>query len=236
VLALLVCWELGSRFGALDPQFASRPSSILRAIASLVHQGELAHHAKVSLAEFVAGFGLALVVGLPLGILAGWSSRLGRALDPLLMAFNATPRSALIPILIVWLGLGFASKAAVVFLSGVGPIVVNTMTGIRVVDPMLQRVARSFGAGPWSEAVHVLLPGALPQVFAGVRLGLNLSLLGVIVAEMYVATAGVGKMIVEYGGALRIDELMAYILVISAFGCLLVVLIALLERVAVPWR
>jgi NitT/TauT family transport system permease protein len=236
MLVLLVCWELASRYRLVNPQFASRPSLIIQATAAAIAQGELWYHGRVTLVEFAVGFSLAVVVGLSLGVLAGWSRGVGQLVDPFLMALSSTPRSALIPILVVWFGLGFGSKVVLVFLNSLIPIVIDTMAGVRTGDSRLRQVARSFGASQWAQVVHVLLPGALPHIFAGLRLGLNLALIGVIIAEMYVAIAGMGRMIVIYGGALRIDELLSYIFVVSVFGCVLVMILGLVERILVPWR
>lgn len=236
MLVLLLCWELASRYRLVNPQFASRPSLIIQATATAIAHGELWYHGRVTLVEFAVGFSLAVVVGLSLGVLAGWSRGVGQLVDPFLMALSSTPRSALIPILVVWFGLGFGSKVVLVFLNSLIPIAIDTMAGVRTADSRLRQVARSFGASQWAQVVHVLLPGALPHIFAGLRLGLNLALIGVIIAEMYVAIAGVGRMIVIYGGALRIDELLSYIFVVSLFGCVLVMILGLVERILVPWR
>jgi ABC-type nitrate/sulfonate/bicarbonate transport system permease component len=236
LLGLLGCWELASRYRLVNPQFASRPSLVMQATATAIANGELWYHGRVTLGEFVVGFSLAVIVGLSLGVLAGWSRRAGELVDPFLMALSSTPRSALIPILVVWFGLGFGSKVVLVFLNSLIPIVIDTMAGVRTVDGRLRQVARSFGASQWAQLVHVLVPGAIPHIFAGLRLGLNLALIGVIIAEMYVAIAGMGRMIVIYGGALRIDDLLAYIFVVSIFGCGLVLLLGLIERVLVPWH
>jgi NitT/TauT family transport system permease protein len=236
MFVLLVCWELASRYRLVNPQFASRPSLIIRATATALADGELWYHGRVTLIEFVVGFSLAVIVGLTIGLLAGWSRSVGQLVDPFLMALSSTPRSALIPILVVWFGLGFGSKVVLVFLNSLIPIVIDTMAGVRTGDSRLRQVARSFGASQWAQVVHVLLPGALPHIFAGLRLGLNLALIGVIIAEMYVAIAGMGRMIVIYGGALRIDELLSYIFVVSLFGCALVMILGWVERILVPWR
>lgn len=236
VLLLLVSWELASRFRVIDPAFAGQPSRIIEALIEVSKSGELWLNARITLSEFALGFSIAVIIGLTIGLIAGWLSSVGRVIDPFLMAFNSTPRSALIPILIVWFGLGFTSKVVLVFMSAIVPIVINTITGVRTADRQLLQVARSFGASPWSQAIYILLPGAIPHIFSGLRLGLNLALIGVIIAEMYVSVAGFGKMIIVYGSVLRINELLAYILTISAFGCALVVLVNAIEGILIPWR
>jgi NitT/TauT family transport system permease protein len=233
---LLASWELASRWEIVDPRFASSPFLVVRATGAAIASGELWFHGRVTLLEFAAGFSVAVVVGLALGTVAGWSKRAGQLVDPFLMALSSTPRSALIPILIVWFGLGFGSKAVLVFLNSIIPIVIDTMIGVRAADPQLRQVARSFGASRAAEIVYVVLPGALPHIFAGLRIGLNLALIGVIIAEMYVAIAGMGRMIVVFGGAFRIDELLSYIFVVSVFGGLFVMVLGLIERALVPWH
>jgi len=236
IVLVVLAWEICAQYGLLDRRFSSQPSAILAATIEIAESGELWANAHITLSEFALGYGLSIAIGLAIGFVAGWSLYVGRIIDPFLMAFGATPRSALIPLLIIWFGLGFSSKVVLVFLSAIIPIVINTITGVRTTDPRLMQVAESFGASLPARGLYIILPGSLPHIFSGLRLGLNLALIGVIIAEMYVSTAGIGRMIVLYGSVLRIDELFAYIIIVSLFGCALVALLSVIERVVVPWR
>jgi len=139
-------------------------------------------------------------------------------LDPPIMAIYATPHLALLPIIVVWLGIGMQSKIAVAFVGGVIPILVNATAGVRSVERSWVIAARSFGASGWDVFVKVILPGALPSVVLGIRLGLSRAVLGVVVGEMYQSQAGLGNKVMRYGSEFRADYLLFYVLLISLFG------------------
>ena len=140
--------------------------------------------------EFFSGFALAIVVGVPLGILMGWYSRVNAMLEPFVSALYATPRIALLPLVVIWFGIGIASKVAIVFLGAIFPILVNTITGVRTIEADFIKVARSFGASDRQMFLTVVLPSAVPMLLTGLRLGLGHALVGIVVGEMYGATAG----------------------------------------------
>jgi NitT/TauT family transport system permease protein len=154
----------------------------------------------------------------PLGLMLGAFPVLRDLLDPPVMAIYATPQLALLPIFVLWLGIGMASKIAVVFLGAVIPIVVNSMAGVRQVDRTLVVAARSFCATRRDVFVKVILPASLPAIMVGIRLGLSRAVLGVVVAEMYVSQEGVGNQIMRLGSAFRVDRLLVYVLIVSVFG------------------
>jgi sulfonate transport system permease protein len=139
-------------------------------------------------------------------------------LDPPIMAIYATPHLALLPIIVVWLGIGMQSKIAVAFVGGVIPILVNTMAGVRGVERSWILAARSFCAGELEVFAKVILPASLPSVILGIRLGLSRAVLGVVVGEMYQSQAGVGNEIMRYGSEFRTDYLLFEVLLVSLFG------------------
>ncbi len=218
VAVVLLAWELGPRLRLVDPFFTSQPSRVLAAGVDVIRGGTLWHDAAVSLSEFAVGFALALVVGVPMGLMLGTFPTLRDLLDPPLMAIYATPQLALLPIFVLWLGIGMASKIAVVFIGASIPIIVNSMAGVRQVERPLVLAARSFCATRRDVFVKVILPASLPAVMIGIRLGLSRAVLGVVVAEMYVSQEGVGNQIMRLGSAFRVDRLLVYVLLVSAFG------------------
>ncbi len=230
VALFLGAWELAPRAGLVDPFFTSEPSRVALAAIAVIRGGTLAHDAAVSLSEFGSGFALALAVGVPLGLLLGAFPILRDLIDPPLMAIYATPQLALLPIFVLWLGIGMGSKIAVVFLGAVLPIVVNTMAGVRQVDGTLVLAARSFCASRRDVFARVILPASLPAVVAGVRLGVSRGILGVVVAEMYVSQDGIGNQIMRLGSAFRVDRLLVYVLLVSAFGLGMTTLVRRLEE------
>src|SRR5262249_2724685 len=146
----------------------------------------------VSAEEFALGYGLAVVIGVPLGILMGWYTRLNAGLDPFVNALYATPRIALMPLIILWFGFDLPAKIAIIFLSPGLPTLVNTMTGVRTMERDFVKVARSFGASDGQLFWSVALPSSVPNLLTGLRLGLGHALIGIVVGEMNGATAGIG--------------------------------------------
>lgn len=236
VASFLAIWELAPRLGLVDPAFTSQPSRIAVAGVAIVASGDLVGHVGVSLGELLLGMALAVAVGVPMGLSLGTFPRLRDYLDAPIMALYATPRLALLPILVVWLGIGIGSKVAVVFIGAVLPIMINTAAGPRGVDPSLTRAARSFGANQHDVFWKVLLPGSLVAVMSGIRLGLGRGILGVVVGEMYVSQRGVGNQIMQMGSAFRVDELLFYTLLVSGFGVVATTLMRKLEEHVQPGR
>lgn len=234
VSAFLLAWEVAPRLGLVDPLFTSQPSRIAAAGLEIARSGGLASHLGASGYELVSGVVLAIVLGVPLGLSLGTSRRLRDYLDAPLMALYAAPRLALLPVLVVWLGIGMASKVAVVFIGAVLPIVINSAAGPRAIDPSLVLAASAFGARRGDLFWKVILPGSLPAVLSGIRLGLGRGLLGVVVGEMYVSERGVGNQIMSMGSAFRIDELLFYTLLVSSVGVLLTSAMRRLEERLTP--
>ena len=218
VLVFLAIWEIAPRAGIVDATFTSQPSRVIAASLEIVPSGDFLHDVSVSLSEFAIGFALAVGIGVPLGLLLGRFPVLRYLLDPPIMAIYATPHLALLPIFIVWLGIGMQSKIAVAFVGGVIPILVNSMAGVRGVERSWVTAARSFCAREWDVFVKVILPASLPGVIMGIRLGVSRTVLGVVVAEMYQSQAGVGNKIMLYGSEFRTDYLLFNVLLVSVFG------------------
>jgi sulfonate transport system permease protein len=235
VSCFVACWELAPRLGLLDPRLVSQPTRIVAAGIRIAGAGGLAVHLTTSLLELSLGMALALGVGVPLGLLLGASRPLREFLEAPLMALYAAPRLALLPILVVWLGIGLESKVAVVFVGAVLPIVINAAAGVRGVDRSLVVAARSLGARRIDVFRKVLLPGALPAVVAGIRMGIGRGLLGVVVGEMYASQRGIGHLILSTGAGFRVDELLFYTLLVSGFGVALTSGMRKLEERLRPW-
>jgi sulfonate transport system permease protein len=236
VLAFLLLWETASTLGWINVRYASKPSAIFAAAVHIYHTDNFLLHAWVSFVAFASGFAMALVVGVPLGLVLGASRRVRLFLEAPLMALYTAPRLALLPILIVWLGIGLASKVAIVFLGAVFPILVNTMAGVRSTDNRLVVAARAFGATQMDVFFKVLAPGCLPAILMGVRLGVGRGVLSVVVGEMFVSQAGIGYQIMTYGQGMRFDHLLVYAFAISLFGYALTVAVRLMEDRFRSWR
>ncbi len=236
MLIFLAFWETAVALAWVNPLFTSSPSRILRAGYEMFADGSIYPHLAVSGYEFLVGYGMAIIIGVPLGILMGWYGRINAVLDPFVSALYATPRIALLPLLMIWFGIGLMSKIAIVFLGAIFPILVNTITGVRTLHADFVKVARSFGASDRQIFLTVALPSSVPLLLTGLRLGLGHALVGIVVGEMYGATHGLGFLIATSGARFQTDKLMVGILLIAAAGVALTELLRLIERRFERWR
>ena len=218
VLTFLTIWEIAPRTGIIDGTYTSRPSRVIAAGLEIVRTEGFLHDVSVSISEFAFGFALAIAIGVPLGLLLGRFAVLRYLLDPPIMAIYATPHLALLPIVVVWLGIGMQSKIALVFIGAFIPILVNSMAGVRGVERPWVVAARSFCGGEWDIFTKIILPASLPSVILGIRLGVSRAVLGVVVGEMYQSQAGLGNEIMRYGSEFRTDYLLFDVLLVSLFG------------------
>jgi NitT/TauT family transport system permease protein len=232
----LMLWEAAVALQWVNPLFTSSPSRIALAGYAMFADGSIFEHIEVSAHEFAVGYGLAILIGVPVGILMGWYSRVDAVLEPFVSALYATPRIALLPLILIWLGIGIASKIAIVFLGAVFPILVNTVTGVRTVDADFIKVARSFGCNDRQMFLTVVLPSSVPMLLAGLRLGLGHALVGIVVGEMYGATKGLGFLIATAGARFQTDQVMVGIILIAGAGMILTELLRLAERRFERWR
>ena len=236
VLLILIVWQVVTMTRLVPKLFLAGPSDIIAAYGTWNAQGGLWLDIRVSAEEVVLGFALALAVGLPMGILTGWYRRLGLALDPVINFLNATPRIALIPLIIIWLGIELPEKIAVVFISSVITVIVNTQVGVKSLDSNLLTAARSFGASDSQVVRTIALPGALPFILAGVRLGIGQSLIAMVVAELIAAQVGVGLVMATAGEQFQTPLVFAALFIVAGMGVLLSVMLRRLERRFQSWR
>jgi NitT/TauT family transport system permease protein len=235
ILIFLILWELVARLEIVKPIFISSPSRIFNASIWLASHG-LWEDMLVSFAEFALGFFAAIALAIPLGLLLGWYSRLNAMFDPFITALNATPRVALIPLIIVWIGIGIELKIAVVFLGAFFPLVLNVMMGVKTVDESLLSCARSFGARDRQIFSTLVLPTSLPFIIAGMRLAIGRALVGVVVAELVTSTAGLGHLIYVAGSTFQTDKLFVGIVILTLFGYMVTEVLKRLEAHYESWR
>ncbi len=236
VIAFLALWEWAGSSGAVNPLFSSSPSRILHAFRVLIANGELGHDCAVSGVEFLYGFALAIVIGIPFGILMGWYKPLEAVLDPFVNFFYATPRVALLPLMIIWLGIGINSKIAIVYLGAIFAILISTITGMKTLDASQLKMARSFGATDVQVFKTIALPSSVPFILGGIRLGLGHALVGIVVGELYAATAGVGYLIAVAGNTFQTDKVFVGIVIIAGAGMVLTALFKKIEDHYQSWR
>ncbi|MDI6105824.1 ABC transporter permease [Actinoplanes sp. NEAU-A12] len=236
IAALAVIWEVFPRLELVNPVFLPPLTEVLAAWKDLLVSGELGNHTSASLARSAAGFGLAIAAAVPLGLLIGWYTPVANLLNPLLEVFRNTAALAILPVFVLILGLGETSKVAIIFYGCTWPILLNTVSGVRTVDPLLIKSARSLGLGPVRLFQKVVLPAAVPTIFTGIRLAGSASILILIAAEMVGAKAGLGYLINYAQYNFAVPDMYAGIITISAIGLLVNQLLVVTERRFSTWR
>lgn len=235
VVALLL-WEGLARTGLVSSLFLPPPSAVLREAGRMLASGELLRHVGVSLVRVGLGFLAGAGAGTLLGLLLGSSPRLWAVGNPLIAATYPIPKIALLPLMILWLGIGEAPKVAMIALGVFFPVVINAYAGVRGTDPLMVKAAVSLGAGRRQVLLKVTLPSALPTLLAGYRLGAGIALLLVVSAEMINATAGIGFLVLNAGDLMLTGRLMVGLVVLSLLGLASTWGLRLLEAHLVPWK
>src|SRR5499433_3142265 len=236
LVGVLLMWELGTRTGWVPALFLPSPIGVLADLIDMARSGQLWIHVAASLRRLVLGFVAGAGAGISVGVLVGFFSLAEAVGQPLIAATFPIPKIALLPLLILWLGIGEPSKIAVIALGVFFPMAINTYAGVREADPLLVRAAVAFGAGRWSIIRKVILPSALPMIFAGLKLGAGTALLLLVAAEMIAADSGIGFLVLHAGNIMDTTKLMVGIVCLSLLGVLSHWLLTRGERLAVPWR
>ena len=235
-MLLVLLWQLAAQSGLISTRLVAAPSQILLAGWELAASGELLHHLLISLRRVALGLGIALAFGVPLALIAGLS-RLGEdVVDATMQMLRTMPFLALVPLLILWLGIGEAPKIALVALGATFPLYLTLFAGIRGVDPKLLEAGRTLGLSQAELIRHVVLPGALPQALVGLRYALGTAWLSLVVGEQINATAGIGFLIMDAREFLRTDVIIVGLLVYALLGLGADQAVRSIERAALAWR
>lgn len=236
IIAFLIVWEILPRIGVVDRTFLTPFSEVIRAVVDLARDGSLWANTQASLQRAGAGFVIALAIAIPLGLLIGWYARVAEILNPLLEVFRNTAVLALLPVFVLILGIGETSKIAIVVYAAAFPVIMNTITGVAGVDPLLIKSARSMGLGSLALFRKVILPAAVPTIFTGIRMAGSYAILVLVAAEMVGAKAGLGYLINFSQNNFQIPNMYAGIVVISVIGLIVNGLLLRLERHFSSWR
>ena len=218
ILLLALAWEGATRLGLVSPLEMPALDKVFTAWWGLLVSGELLANGAVSLARGAAGLGLAIAVGAPLGVLMAWYKPVRTLFNPLVQAFYPMPKSALIPVTVLWLGFGSASKILLIFIGCMLPITLSAFNGARGAEQTLIWSARSLGAGRAAVLLEVVLPSALPEILAGIRTALAFAFVLLVTTELIAARAGFGYMIGWLGDGGVYDAMFAVVLTVSFLG------------------
>src|SRR5436853_7139803 len=234
LVVLIGAWEFFGR--DINPVFGSYPSAIAVAFIELVRSGQLGAALYESLRPFVVGYGLAIVVGVPLGLVIGRFRAVEAALGIYVTAGYAMPLVALVPLLVLWLGLGFAVKAAIVFLMSLFPICINTWLGVTAVPKTLIEVGKSFVAPDSVILRRIILPATLPYIMAGIRLAVGRAVVAMVIAEFFTSISGLGAIIITSANNFDTATTFVPIVILMMMAIGLNYLIGAVERWVAPWQ
>ncbi|NOU96350.1 ABC transporter permease subunit [Paenibacillus sp. LMG 31456] len=236
IVGILILWELVCRFEIVPPLFLPAPSLILVAGWDMLSSGELHENILASLYRIAIGYAIGAGCGIVFGLILGFSRWVDAILSPVVYSIYPIPKIALLPLIILWLGIGETPKFTMIALGVFFPVVINTFSGVKNVDPIWIKAAVTFGSSHLSVIRKVILPGALPMIFAGLKLAAGTSLLLLVAAEMIAAQKGVGSMILHYGNLMITTKLMVGVLILSLLGLLFNRGLQWLERKLLPWK
>jgi len=233
---LLILWEILARFGIIDVRLFSSPSRIFAALVPMLYSGELLYHTMVSTQRIVLGFLAGAVPGVILGLSMGLFPPVRASLMPMVAATFPIPKLAIMPLILIIFGLGEASKIFTIAIGVFYLVLINTMAGVLNIDDIYLDVARNFGAGRFQFYTTVALPGALPMIFAGFKLGMGTALLLIVAAELSAAKAGVGWMVWRAYDMFDIEKMFVALITMAFLGYVFSYMLDFLERIVIPWK
>jgi ABC-type nitrate/sulfonate/bicarbonate transport system permease component len=233
VVVFLAAWQIVG--GHVDPILLATPSETARAFWDLLTSGQLGPAFGTAMGDLAAGYGLAVVVGIAAGVLIGRSTIAERVFNPYINFFQATPLIALVPLIVIWFGVGFEARVAVTFMLAVWSIVINTSTGVKETPAPLIDVARVYKLNRWQVVAKVALPNAVPSIFAGLRIALGKALIGMVIAQMEISLTGLGGLISNYGNAFKTAYLLAAVFTASIVGVVAAAALEVIRRWVFPW-
>lgn len=235
-LLMLLLWEFGSRSGFVPERTLAAPSAVIATMWEMIISGALPSNLLISFWRASLGLAIGVSIGLVLGLIAGLSRVGEAAVDPVMQIKRTIPSLALVPLFIIWFGIGEVAKVALIAFATLFPIYLNLYNGIRGVDVRLLDAARSFGLSRWEQVVHVILPGAMPSLLVGLRFSLSVSILLLVIAEQINASSGLGFLVNNARDFMRTDIIVVCLLVYALLGLAADYLIRLVEARALAWR
>lgn len=235
-LTLLLLWEIAADLGFVDTRLLSSPSLIIQAFFPLLISGDLMYNTWVSVLRVIWGFLAGAIPGIILGMSMGLSPLVRSAVEPMIAATYPIPKLAIMPLILLIFGLGETSKIFTIAIGVFYLVVINTMAGVLNIDKIYLEVAKNFGASRKDFYLTVALPGALPMIFAGLKLGMGMALILIVAAEMSAAKAGVGWMIWRAYDMFDIEQMFAALITLSVLGYIFSLILDWTERLVLPWK
>ncbi len=233
-VVVITAWEIGGRF--INPLFLSSPSAIFTAFIELLKSGELLTALASSGGAFLIGIVLSCVIGIAIGVAMGRYRLVEYILEPYVTALYSTPSIALIPLFILWFGVGTLAKVFVIFFLSVFIVIINTFTGVKNLSQSIIDVGIAFGANQRQTFWMIVLPAALPFIMTGLRLAVGRGILAMIVAEFFTSISGLGGMIVKYGNFFETAKMFVPIIIVSLLGVIAVEILKRVEVKLAPWK
>ena len=237
IVAVVVAWEALVRFRGIAPIYLPAPSSVFVYLSRMIADGSMPYHLGITLLRIFVGFGLAAVFGIALGVLMGMSRTIARVADVWIAALYPLPKISLIPLLIIWVGTGEAYKIVISAVSAFFPIVISTYSGIRQTDRGLIKAAKDLGANARQIQLKVVIPGAIPSIFAGLHLGMGIAIILVVAAEMIGGSSqgGMGWLLISSGQVMETEKVFASLIVLAVVGAVVIKLQQWIDRKVAPW-
>jgi ABC-type nitrate/sulfonate/bicarbonate transport system permease component len=237
VVAAVVAWEALVRLRGIAPIYLPAPSSVFVYLSRMIADGSMLYHLGITLLRIFVGFALAAVCGIVLGVLMGMSRTVARVADVWIAALYPLPKISLIPLLIIWVGTGEAYKIVISAISAFFPIVISTYAGIRQTDRGLIKAAKDLGANARQIQLKVVIPGAIPSIFAGLHLGMGIAIILVVAAEMIGGSSqgGMGWLLISSGQVMETEKVFASLIVLAVVGAVVIKLQQWIDRKVAPW-
>jgi NitT/TauT family transport system permease protein len=236
IVIFLIIWEILPRAGIVNRTFMPPMSEILIYTVNSLYSGDLQKHVIISLSRSFTGFALAIGMAIPLGFALGWFNQFERYLDSLIQTFRQTTVFALFPLFILFFGIGEVSKIAIIFYGSMWPILLNTISGVKNVDPLLVKSARSMGVSRIDLFRKVVIPAAFPTIFTGIRLGATFSIMIIVAAEMMGASSGLGYILINSQYNFDILRMYSAIITLAVIGLMVNYILVWFERRTTAWK
>ena len=237
ILAFLAAWEVAVRLKGIPPIFLPAPSAILKYLIAMIADGSLVYHLSITFLRILAGFAVAAVAGVAMGLVMGMSPLAARIIDPWIAALYPLPKISLIPLLIIWLGTGEAYKIVISAVTAFFPVAISTFSAIGQIDRGLMKAAKDLGAGARQVQLKVVIPAALPGILSGLHLGMGVTVILVVAAEMIGGSSesGMGYLLIHAGQIMETEKVFAALIVLAVFGAAVTAVQKRLDRFFAPW-